>query len=70
MAEESEQKSYLYRGEHNPWVKGSVCLVLEFAPPPFSPPLPCVVEAVWWKFQNKTGTGPLTQGFCSPLYRG
>ena len=34
----------LYRGEQNPWVKGSACIVLEFALPPFSPPLPSVVE--------------------------
>ena len=34
----------LYRGEHNPWVKGLVCLGLEFALPPFSPSLPSVVE--------------------------
>ena len=34
----------LYRGEQNPWVKGSVCFVLAFALPPFSPPLPSVVE--------------------------
>ena len=26
------------------WVKGSVCFVLKFAPPPFSTPLPSVVE--------------------------
>ena len=36
--------SYMYRDEQNTWVKGSVCLVLEFALPPFSPPLPSVVE--------------------------
>ena len=34
---------YMYRVELL-WVKGSVCLVLEFALPPFSPPLPSVVE--------------------------
>ena len=38
-----------------------MCFVLEFALPPFSPPLPSVVE-------NKTGTEPLTQGLSSPLY--
>ena len=51
----------IYRGAQNPWVKGPVRSVLEFALPPFSPPL-------WWTFQNKTGTEPLTQGFCSALY--
>ena len=35
---------FQYRGELNPWVKGSACLVLEFALPPFSPPPPSVVE--------------------------
>ena len=37
--------------------KGSVCFILKFTLPPFSPrsPQEC-------KFQNKTGTGPLTQG--------
>ena len=33
-----------YRGEQNPWVKGSVCLFIEFELPPFSPPLPSVVQ--------------------------
>ena len=31
------------QGRENPWIKGSVCLVLEFALPPFSP-IPSVVE--------------------------
>ena len=35
---------YQYRGEENRWVKGFVCLILEFALPPFSLPLPSVVE--------------------------
>ena len=35
---------YHHRGELNPWVKCSVCFVLEFALPPFSPPLPSVAE--------------------------
>ena len=34
----------LYRDELNPWVKGTVFLVLEFALSPFSPRLPSVVE--------------------------
>ena len=34
----------MYRGEHIPWVKGSVCYALEFPLPPFSPPLPSVEE--------------------------
>ena len=33
-----------YRDEQNPWIKGSACFVLEIALPPFSPPLPSVVE--------------------------
>ena len=37
---------YSYGGEQNPWVKGSVCSVLKFALPPFSPPLPSVVEVL------------------------
>ena len=42
-----ELRTYLadvYRAEINPWVKGSVCLFLEFARPPFSPPLPSVEQ--------------------------
>ena len=35
--------AHSYSGEQNPWVKGSVWFVLEFALPPFSPPLPSVV---------------------------
>ena len=27
-----------------------------------------LLSPLWWKFQNKTRTEPLTQGFCSPLY--
>ena len=50
-----------YRGEINPWVKGSVCLVLELALPPFLPHSP-----LWWKFQNVTGSETLTQGLSSP----
>ena len=34
----------IYRGDINSDFKGSVCLVLEFALPPSSPPLPSVVE--------------------------
>ena len=34
----------VYRGEINSDVKGSVCFVLEFALPPFSLPLPSVVQ--------------------------
>ena len=40
------------------WVKGSVCFVLKFALPPFSPLSP--LES---KFQNNTCTEPLTQSF-------
>ena len=35
---------HMYRGAQNPWVKGSVCLVLEFTLPPFSSTLPSVAE--------------------------
>ena len=45
--------SKVYRDEQNPWVKGSVCLFIEFALPPFSPPLPSVVEI---SKQNRHGT--------------
>ena len=33
-----------YRSEIISWVKGSVCLVLKFALPPFYPPLPSGVQ--------------------------
>ena len=36
------------------WVKGSVCLILKFAFPPFSSPLEC-------KLQNKTRNEPFTK---------
>ena len=53
----------VFRGGVNLWVKGSVCFILKFAFPRFSPlyPLRC-------KSQNKTGTDPLTQGLTPPLY--
>ena len=50
----------LYIAQGISWVKGSVCFVLKFAFPPFSP-LEC-------RFQNKTCTEPLTQGLTWPLY--
>ena len=42
----SQLHAAVYKGELNPWVKSYVCLVLEFALPPFSPPLPSVVEVL------------------------
>ena len=33
-----------YRAQVISWVKGSVCFVLKFALPPFSPPLPSGVQ--------------------------
>ena len=37
LAANSMKDLVKYRGEQNPWVKGSVCFVQEFALPPFSP---------------------------------
>ena len=42
----------MYRAVGISWVKGSVCFVLKFALPPFSPPLPSGVqyraEGIYW----------------------
>ena len=35
---------FIYSGGVNPWVKDSVCFVLKFALPPYSPPLPSGVQ--------------------------
>ena len=43
----------LYRAQGISWVKGSVCLVLKFALPPFPPPLPSRVQIAK---QNTHGT--------------
>ena len=45
----------MYRVKVFIWVKGSVCFVLKFALPPFSPPLPSGVQIT-----NKTCTEPCT----------
>ena len=37
-------ETLLYRGPGKDGVKGSVCIVLKIALPPFSPPLPSVVQ--------------------------
>ena len=53
----------LYRGLHVNDVKGYVCFVLEFAHPPFSPPLPSVVEV---SKQNRHSTFD-TRILCAPV---
>ena len=44
LRNKQKETTHTYRGDINYDVKGSVCFALQFAPPPFSPPLPYVVQ--------------------------